>query len=100
MVKYPFIADRNSGFNTEQLWLSNIRFKDGIYYGIVTNTPFYVSTINKGDSIAFNIDDITDWMYTSGENIIGGLSIKYLLEQMSEHSIEQQRIMEMFSYSH
>ena len=97
MVKYPFKADRYSGFNMEQLWLSNIRFKDGIYYGTVANTPFYVSAIKKGDTVTFNAGDITDWMYTSGDKIIGGHSIKHLLEQIPEHSEEQQRIMEMFT---
>ena len=99
MVKFPFRADRISGFSMEQLWLSNIRFKDGVYYGTVANTPFYVTLIEKGDEVAFNIEDITDWMYTSGEKIIGGYSIKYLLEQVSEHNEEQRRIMERFSVS-
>jgi len=99
MVKYPFRADRDSGFSMEQLWLSDIRYKDGVYYGVVANAPFYISSMQKGDTVTFNIDDITDWIYTSGENIIGGYSIKYLLDMLPEHSEEQQRIMNMLPSS-
>ena len=98
-VKYPFRANRGSGFSMEQLWLSDIMYKDGVYYGTVSNDPFYVDSLKKGDTIALNIEDITDWMYTSGEKIIGGRSIKYLLNQLSEHTKEQQIIMKMLSDS-
>ena len=97
MVKYPFRADRDSGFSMEQLWLSGIRFRDGVYYGDVANTPYYISSIKKGDTAAFSISDITDWMYISDGKIIGGYSIKYLLDQIPEHSDEQQRIIKQLS---
>ena len=97
MVKYPFRADRESGFNMEHLWLSDLRYKNGVYYGVITNTPFYISSVKKGDLVTFNMEEISDWMYTSNEKIIGGYSIIYLLEQLNEHSEGQQIIMEMFS---
>ena len=96
-VKYPFRADRDSGFNMEQLWLSDIKFKNGVFYGVVANTPFYISAIKKGDTVTFSAGDITDWMYTSNGTITGGYSIKYLLEQLPEHSEEQRRIMDIIS---
>jgi uncharacterized protein YegJ (DUF2314 family) len=97
-LKYPFRADSDSGFSMEQLWLEDIRFKDGVYYGLITNTPFYISAIKKGDIVSFSAGDITDWMYTDKEKIIGGLSIKYLLEQIPEHerSEEQRIVLKMF----
>ena len=95
MVKYPFKADSNSGFNMEQIWLSDIQYKDGVYYGIAANTPFYISAIKKGDRVSFSIEDISDWMYISGKKIVGAASCKYLLEQISEHNEEQQKIFEM-----
>ena len=68
------------------------------YYGIIDNTPFYISTMKKGDVVSFSAGDITDWMYISDGKIIGGRSIKYLLEQIAEHerSEEQRIILEMF----
>jgi uncharacterized protein YegJ (DUF2314 family) len=97
-LKYPFRADSDSGFSMEQLWLEDIRFKDGVYYGLVANTPFYISAIKKGDIVSFSAGDITDWMYTDKGKIIGGFSIKYLLEQIPEHerSEEQRMVLKQF----
>jgi uncharacterized protein YegJ (DUF2314 family) len=84
-VKYPFPADEGSGFAREQVWLTGIHFKDGAYYGILANTPQYASGMKKGDTLIFEIDGITDWMYIQGGKIIGGGSIKYFLEQIPEY---------------
>jgi uncharacterized protein YegJ (DUF2314 family) len=84
-VKYPFAADEDSGINTEQVWLTGIYFKDGLYYGILTNTPRHLGRLKKGDKVTFNMDEITDWMYVRGGKITGGDSIKYLLEKIPEY---------------
>jgi uncharacterized protein YegJ (DUF2314 family) len=98
-IKYPLKADPRSGFSREQVWLSEIRFKDGRYSGVLVNTPYYVSGLARGDVIPINdIEEITDWMFTQGGTIVGGRSIKFLLEQIPEHERdeEQRRILEMF----
>jgi uncharacterized protein YegJ (DUF2314 family) len=97
-LKYSFRADLGSGFGMEQLWLSDIQFKNGVYYGVIANTPFYIATMKKGDTVAFNASEISDWAYIHDGKIIGGLSIKYLLEQIPEHerSEEQRAILTMF----
>jgi uncharacterized protein YegJ (DUF2314 family) len=83
-IKYPFPSDPGSGFSSEHLWLGNITFKDGQYYGTVLNKPYYIKDLDTGDVTVFTIDDISDWMYTKGDAIVGGLSIKYLIEQIPE----------------
>jgi uncharacterized protein YegJ (DUF2314 family) len=97
-VKYPFRADIGSGFSMEQLWLKNITFKDGVYYGVLANNPFYIASMKKDDTVSFSADEITDWMYVKNGKIVGGLSIKYLLEQIPEHERggEQKEILQMF----
>jgi uncharacterized protein YegJ (DUF2314 family) len=97
-VKYPFRADPGSGFATEQLWLSDIQFENGVYYGVVTNTPFYIASMKKGDTVAFNASEISDWAYIRDGKIAGGLSISYLLGQIPEHELseEQRAILTMF----
>ena len=97
-IKYPFRADGGSVFGREQIWLEDIDFRDGAYHGTPANTPYHVSTLKTGDTVTFEIDDITDWMYTRRGKIAGGLSIKYLLEQIPEHerSGEQRAILAMF----
>ena len=84
-VKYPFAADNNSGVATEQLWLSGIHFKNGQYYGVLANTPRYISGIQKGDTVSFDTEAVSDWLYVRDGAIIGGLSIRHLLEKIPEH---------------
>ncbi|MDR1277719.1 MAG: DUF2314 domain-containing protein [Treponema sp.] len=99
-LKYPLAADPRSGFSREQVWLMDIRFKDSVYSGVLANTPYYVSGVARGERINFNIEEITDWMFTWEEKIIGGFSIKYLLEQIPEYERdeEQRRILGMFDW--
>jgi uncharacterized protein YegJ (DUF2314 family) len=83
-IKYPFASDPGSGFGHEHLWLGNITFKDGRYYGTILNKPYYIAGFSAGDLTAFDIDSISDWMYTKGNAILGGLSTKYLIERIPE----------------
>jgi uncharacterized protein YegJ (DUF2314 family) len=97
-VKYPFMADEGSGIRMEHIWLTDIYFKNGSYYGTLAASPLYLHDLHKGDAVSFNTDLITDWMYTRSDKIIGGYSIKYLLENIPEdrRSEEQQKILDMF----
>jgi uncharacterized protein YegJ (DUF2314 family) len=99
-IKCPFRADSGSGFSTEQLWLSDIGFRDGTYYGILDSTPLHIAGMRRGDTISFSADEITDWMYIRRGKIIGGHSIKYLLEQIPEEqrNEEQRGILAMFDH--
>jgi uncharacterized protein YegJ (DUF2314 family) len=83
-VKYPFAAEEESGFRYEELWLRDITFKEGMYYGEVSNQPFHIRDLSIGSRMPFYGDTITDWMYEQDRTIVGGRSIKYLIEQTSE----------------
>jgi len=95
-VKYPVTA----GDETEQVWLGGIRLKDGRYYGVLANTVKQDPSggVKKGDTIIFDPDAITDWMYVRDGKIAGGLSIKYLLEKIpeDERGEDQKKILRMF----
>ena len=98
-VKYPFTSD-SGGVDSEQMWLTGIRFRNNRYYGKLANTPVHVSGMKKGDTVSFIPDNITDWMYVKNGEIIGGRSIKYLLEQIpeKERTERQNRLLEMFDH--
>jgi len=83
-VKYPFLADEDSGIDREQVWLTGIQFSNGRYFGILTSNPRYLSGMKKGDRVVFDMEAITDWMYVRSGKIIGGESIKYLLGKIPE----------------
>jgi uncharacterized protein YegJ (DUF2314 family) len=81
-IKYPFEADGDSGYTHEHLWIRDIEFKDGAYYGILANEPLYIRGLKLGDRVEFFPDDISDWMYMKGKRIRGGWSIKHLIEKI------------------
>jgi uncharacterized protein YegJ (DUF2314 family) len=97
-IKCPFMTDGDSGINTEQVWLTGIHFRSGNYYGILASTPNYFIGNKKGDTVMFDTDIITDWMYIQNGKIYGGRSIKYLLEKTPENqrSSEQVLMLQMF----
>jgi uncharacterized protein YegJ (DUF2314 family) len=89
-VKYPLSSDDH----TEQVWLGSIRSRKGIYYGTIANTT--ISPTKK--RVTIDTEQITDWMYIQDGKIIGGRSIKYLLEKIPEEkrSEDQRKILKMF----
>jgi len=89
-VKYPLLADEDSGVDHEQIWLTNIQFNNGRYFGVLTNAPRHLAGRKKGDRVIFDIDAITDWMYVRDGKIIGGESIKYLLGKIPEYQRSDQ----------
>lgn len=83
-VKYPFDTDPGSKNSKEHIWLESIEKIDGKYYGIVANDPFYIKNKKIRDKVEFNIDKISDWKYVENGFLIGGKSIIYFYNQMSE----------------
>jgi uncharacterized protein YegJ (DUF2314 family) len=98
-VKYPFAAEPGSAFNDEYIWLEHIFFQDGHYYGTVANRPYYLDSLQEGDLTAFEDNAIADWMYIKAGKIIGGRSIKYLIEQIPgpDRDDESQALYRMFA---
>ena len=94
-IKYPISGDDEG---IEQVWLGDIRVKDGVYYGRLANTPSLAAGNKKDKLITFDPDKITDWMYIQDKKIIGGQSIKYLLEKIPEEKRreDQRKILKMF----
>jgi uncharacterized protein YegJ (DUF2314 family) len=83
-VKYPFEAEGGSAFRYEHIWLEDIFFEDGRYYGTLSNRPYYIGSLQAGDVVPFEKDLISDWMYVKAGQITGGRSVKYLIEQIPE----------------
>jgi uncharacterized protein YegJ (DUF2314 family) len=84
MVKVPFTAQAGNGINREFVWLKDIYFRNGLYYGTAANRPFYIEGFEEGALASFNAEDISDWMYRRDGKIVGGLSVKYLIEMTPE----------------
>ena len=97
-IKHPFRADDDSGIGMEQIWLTGIQFRNGEYYGILASDPVHINGMKKGDVVAFDVEEITDWMYVRDGKITGGRSIRYLLENIPEsrRTEGQRQTLQMF----
>ena len=97
-IKYPFRADSGSGIDKEYLWLSDITFMNGSYFANVANRPYYTSGIELGSEVTFFMDDIADWMYIRNGKIVGGRSIKYLIDKIPplDRDEEMERLLGLF----
>ncbi|MFL0269337.1 DUF2314 domain-containing protein [Candidatus Clostridium radicumherbarum] len=83
-VKYPFDTDPGSESTKEHIWLGNIEKNDGKYYGVVDNDPFYIKNMKFGDKVEFDINKISDWKYVDNGFLVGGKSIIYFYDRMSD----------------
>jgi uncharacterized protein YegJ (DUF2314 family) len=97
-VKYPFAADSGSGFFREYLWLGDIVLRRGVYYGKILNRPYHTGGLETGMEVPFSLEGIADWMYMKNGKISGGLSIKYLIEEIPPLDREEElnRILALF----
>jgi uncharacterized protein YegJ (DUF2314 family) len=76
----------------EHIWIGDIQFKDGKYYGIVQNEPVDTRILVKlGDSIEVPIERISDWKYNDKNIVKGAYTIKVVRKYMSP---EEKREME------
>lgn len=92
-VKMPVRDDKT----TEHMWLSNVRFSDGRFSGDLNNEPVKVSGVKIGDTLSVAKDEISDWMYMQDSKIVGGYSIRYLMNREAENDEEKAMIDNMFT---
>jgi uncharacterized protein YegJ (DUF2314 family) len=83
-VKYPFPAGGASGFRFEEIWLGDIVFREGRFFGTVANTPLVIKNLAPGDEVTFNAGEIRDWLYIRDGRIVGGYSIPPLRRLLPE----------------
>ena len=74
-VKAP-ITDRKG---TEHFWITDVRFEDGMFIGLIGNEPGIVGNVRFGQEWRIRKEEISDWMYTRGDRIHGGYTIDPLL---------------------
>ena len=56
---------------------------------IVDNLPEYASDLQLWDIVKVSPEDITDWMYTKNDTLIGGYTIRVLRNRMTADEREQ-----------
>lgn len=87
-VKAP-ITDKNG---TEHFWITDVRFEDGMFIGLIGNDPGIVANVRLGQEWKVQKDEISDWMYTRDDKIHGGYTIDPLLPTFPTAEAEALRL--------
>lgn len=76
-VKHRF----TDGDAEEFMWVEVDKVKDGIVYGRVGNQPYKLKNVEYGDPIQLKAQEILDWNYFTGGEMVGGYTVKVLVER-------------------
>jgi uncharacterized protein YegJ (DUF2314 family) len=68
----------------EFMWLTVTGLENGYIYGRLDNDPIELTSIRCGDRVRVPLKDLNDWLYTSGEQMIGGYTIEVLRKIQQE----------------
>jgi uncharacterized protein YegJ (DUF2314 family) len=73
-VKVPFRA----GETNEHMWVEVLRLDGKVVHGKLVSEPKLVSNFKLDDEVTVNLDDITDWIFSDGKEMVGGFTSKVL----------------------
>jgi len=78
----PFIvkAEFKDGDATEFMWMSVMRIDDKTITGILGNTPNRLTNVKEGQEVTVPLSALNDWLYSTGQDPVGGFTIKVIAE--------------------
>lgn len=80
-VKAPFAI---AGGGNEHIWITDVSVRDGRLHGKVGNVPVGAVSVRLGDMVSFAKEEISDWMYVSGDLVVGSYTTRVLRSRMKE----------------
>lgn len=95
-VKKPFPYQDGNATAHEHIWLTEVSFRDGKFYGRVGNDPVDVKDLKLGDEVELAKEEASDWMIIDDGFLIGGYTILALRDAMPPD--EQKEFDEQFPY--
>ena len=78
-VKKLFISRGDA----EHIWLKDIHYEGGRFYGSVDNQPEKIKSIRVGERESVNPDEISDWLYIENGHLVGGYTLRVLADELS-----------------
>lgn len=70
-------AFKTSG-EPEHIWIHLDGYKDGLFTGRLADEPTSIPDKHKGDTVSVRKKDVTDWIYQSNGQKVGGFTIDVL----------------------
>lgn len=93
-VKAPFADDlddvqQDGQPKVEQMWLSEIDFDGNSISGVLLNSPNWLKSVKQGDSVQVPLRQISDWMYTIGDEVFGAYTVNLMRSRMGQQERRQ-----------
>ena len=67
----------------EHMWLLPVRLEGSTFVGTLSNEPVEVTHVEIGDELRVEKNEISDWMYVDQGKVVGGFSLRVLMERAS-----------------
>lgn len=68
----------------EHMWINDVEFDGYVISGTLANDPNELSNVKNGDFVEVPLNQISDWLFTSGGKTYGGFTIQVLRAGMDE----------------
>jgi len=82
-VKAKFV----DGDRVEYMWLTDLRYEDGEFTGVLNNEPSVVSNISMGEEHTVPAYEIDDWMILENAQIVGGYSVEVVNRRQAAETV-------------
>ena len=79
-AKFPFDAPDQKEF----MWVEVVSVKGDTVVGRLGNDPVWVKDLKLGDEVKMKVSDLSDWMYLKDGEIVGGYTVKVLMEKQEQ----------------
>lgn len=87
VVKYPI----TTGEDVEHIWAEVLAIDGATIRAALANEPVYAKHLKPRDEVTIDADDISDWLYIKGEEMVGGFTIKALEPSPTEPADDHQK---------
>lgn len=84
-VKIAFIQETGEDEPAvEHMWINDVYFDGDYVSGTLINDPDTLTNVNNGDAVRVELDQVSDWLFSSQGKTYGGFTIHQLRSGMSE----------------
>jgi uncharacterized protein YegJ (DUF2314 family) len=66
-----------------------LRYDGKAFHGRLNNRPVDVRAIKLGDAVTVAPDEISDWMYVDNGKLVGGYTIRVLVDKLPPNERKQ-----------
>ena len=90
-VKVAFTQETKNPI-VEHMWINEVMFDGNNVTGVLINTPNALTNISNGDTVNVPLNQISDWLFTTGTpnpKAYGGFTIQVMRSEMTDQEREE-----------